>query len=274
VTRSRAGATGAWAGSSRFGPWALVTGASSGLGERFALALASRQLNLVLVARREDRLAALADSLRRDHPAIDIRIVAQDLARPDAVERVIEATSDLSVGLLVCNAGAALTGDFLSHSRAEVLANFDLNSRTNVALCHHFGGEMTALGRGGIIVVSSIVGFTGVAGWATYAAAKAGSVALALALAQELAPRNVAVQALCPGHVSTEFHRHARIRALWPMTPTRVVDVSLAALGRRRLVVPGLFNKFCVFGLRLLPKALGARVYGWVLSGLRRRESE
>lgn len=260
-------------GSSRFGPWALVTGASSGIGECFALALAKRQLNLVLVARREERLEALADLLRREHPGIEIRIVPLDLARHDAVEQVSGATAGLPIGLLVCNAGAALTGDFLALPRAEVLANFDLNSRTNVALCHHFGAEMAARRKGGIIVVSSIVGFTGVAGWATYAAAKAGGVALALALAQELAPRGVAVQALCPGHVRTEFHHRARIGALWPMAPARVVEDSLAALGRRRLVVPGLFNKFCVFGLRLLPKSMGARVYGWVLGGLRRREA-
>jgi uncharacterized protein len=258
----------------RYGPWALVTGASAGLGECFAVQLASQGLNVVLVARREDRLAALSERIERTFPEVSTRIVAVDLAAPDALARLIARTHDLEIGLLICNAGAANTGTFLSLPLDHVLANFDLNARSTLQLCHHFGTAMVSRSRGGIIVVSSIVGFAGLAGWASYAAAKASGVTLALALAEEWAARGVAVQGLCPGHVRTEFHDHARIRALWPMQPRQVVNASLSALGRRRLLVPGGFNKFCVFGLRLLPRALGARVYGWVLRGLRQGRGE
>lgn len=259
------------AAKTRSGGWALVTGASSGLGEAFALALAAAGSNVVLVARRIERLESLAARIRRDHAGVDTRIVAADLSDAEAIESLIAATDDVAIDLLVCNAGAASTGDFLALPRGALLRNFDLNARVNLALCHHFGDRMVTAGGGGIIVVSSIVGFTGVAGWTAYAAAKSGGIALALGLADELAGRGVHVQALCPGHVRTEFHEQAGIRALWPMEPARVVRTSLGALGRRRLVIPGLFNKFCVFGLRFLPHAWGARLYGGVLHGLRGR---
>ncbi|MEO8670380.1 MAG: SDR family NAD(P)-dependent oxidoreductase [Tahibacter sp.] len=253
----------------RYGPWALVTGASAGLGECYALGLAAQGLNVVLVARRAERLAALAQRIAREHPGVATLVVAADLTRADACETVIAATRSLEIGLLICNAGAARTGSFFAMSSAELLSNFDLNARCTVQLCHFFGAAMVSRRRGGIIVVSSIVGFTGVAGWAAYAAAKASGVSLALGLADECAKHRVAIQVLCPGHIRTEFHEHANIRALWPMRPGPVSRASLAALGRRRVVVPGWFNKFCVFGLRLLPRAFGARVYGWVLGGLR-----
>lgn len=269
MTQPRVHRAGPLRDAAQYGPWVLVTGASAGLGESFVLALAAQGLNVVLVARRTERLAALSQRIARDYPGVSTRAVAVDLACDTAFDTLIAATEDLAIGLLVCNAGAALTGPFLARPLAQLLANFDLNARSAVQLCRHYGAAMAARRRGGIIVVSSIVGFTGVAGWATYAAAKASSIAFALALAEELASSHIAVQALCPGHIRTEFHQHARIRALWPMQPHAVSRASLVGLGRRRLLVPGWFNKFCVFGLRLLPRALGARAYGWVLGGLR-----
>ncbi len=262
TTPARAGSAGR--------PWALVTGASAGLGESFARELARRGFNLVLVARRGDRLAVLETELVREFPDLATRAVALDLSTSGAVARLSASVDDIEIDRLVCNAGAAMTAPLLAQPGAALMANFDLNARVVLELCRGFGAAMVERGRGGIIVVSSIVGFTAVPGWALYSASKAFAATLALALAEELRATGVMVQALCPGHIRTEFHARAGIRALWPMRPDEVARQSLAMLGRRQVFVPGLFNRFCVFGLRLLPRRLGARVYGWVLAGLRR----
>src|SRR6516165_1434701 len=122
----------------RFGPWAVVTGASSGIGEAFAQRLAGIGMNLVLVARREDRLRKLADNLQGAH-SVNVRIVPADLSRHDFLPPIEQATADLEVGLLVNNAGIATTGKFLDNDLPEELALLHINNRATLILAHHFG---------------------------------------------------------------------------------------------------------------------------------------
>jgi short-subunit dehydrogenase len=122
----------------RFGQWALVTGASSGMGEAFARRLAAIGLNLVLVARREDRLRKLADDLQRQH-SVDARVVVADLSRDDFMPLIEQATEDLQVGLVVNNAGSATAGRFLDNDLDSELALLHLNNRAPLILAHHFG---------------------------------------------------------------------------------------------------------------------------------------
>src|SRR5262249_32002855 len=145
----------------RFGPWALVTGASSGIGEAFARRLAESGVNLVLVARREDRLRKLADDLRSQH-SVSTRVVPVDLSRDDFLPAIEQATADVQVGLLVNNAGIATTGNFLDHDLGSELALLHVNSRAPLILTHHFGRSMRQRGRGGIIFVASTLAFAGV----------------------------------------------------------------------------------------------------------------
>jgi uncharacterized protein len=253
----------------RFGPWALVTGASSGIGEAFAQRLAEMGLNLVLVARREDRLRKLAEELQSRH-AVSVRVVAADLSSDDFLALIERATQDVQVGLLVNNAGVATAGTFLDNALEAELALLHLNTRAPLILAHHFGRSMRQLGRGGMIFVASTVAFAAVPAWSNYAASKAYDLALAEGLAKELSTGGISVLALCPGPTRTE---------LWPtgatprflMQPSAVVDVALKQLGRKATVVPGWINSIITFSTRLLPRSWNAAIFGRVISGMLKR---
>ena len=150
----------------RYGPWALVTGASSGIGQGFARQLAARGVHLVLVARRAERLESLGAELSAAH-GIKTRSVPLDLTREDFLPELLSATEDLEVGLIVCSAGFALTGDFLDHELDRELALLHVNCRAPMLLCHAYGRTMRDRKRGGIILLSSIAGFGATPRWTT-----------------------------------------------------------------------------------------------------------
>jgi short-subunit dehydrogenase len=247
----------------RFGPWAVVTGASSGIGEVFARRLAETGLNLVLVARREDRLRKLADELQGRH-SISVRVVAADLSRADFLPLIERATADVQVGLLVNNAGIAMTGRFLDNDLASELATLHVNNCAPLALAHHFGRAMRARGRGGMIFVASTVAFAGVPLWSNYAASKAHDLVFAEGLAREVRGDGISVLALCPGLTRTELLPPGA-RPLFPMRPEAVVDVALKKLGTRTTVVAGWLNRIVVFSTRLLPRSWSAGIFGRVI---------
>jgi short-subunit dehydrogenase len=247
----------------RFGPWAVVTGASSGIGEAFARQLAERGLNLVLVARREDRLRKLADELQGRH-SISVRVVAADLSRDDFWPPIERATADVPIGLLVNNAGVATAGRFLDNDLASELATVHINNRAPLILAHHFGRAMRARGRGGMIFVASTVAFAGVPLWSNYAASKAHDLVFAEGLARELRGDGISVLALCPGLTRTELLPPGA-RPLFPMRPGAVADVALRKLGRRTVAVAGRLNRLIVFSTRLLPRSWNAGIFGRVV---------
>ena len=198
--------------SARYGPWAVVTGASSGIGREIALGLAEAGLNLVLVARRRDVLEQLASDIGV-HREGEIRVVAADLASESALETVEAATRDLDVGLLVAAAGFGSSGLFLDSSLEEELEMLDVNCRAPLRMALHFGRRFSLRGRGGIILMSSIVGFQGTPNAANYAATKAYVQTLAEALNVELAPLGVDVVASAPGPTDSGFAARASTSA-------------------------------------------------------------
>ena len=250
----------------RYGPWALVTGASAGIGEAFARRLAERGMNLVLVARREDKLRELANELHNRH-GITARVVAADLSRVDFLPLISRATDDVQVGLLVNNAGVATIGNFLDNDLEAELTLLHINDRAPLMLAHHFGRSMRQLGRGGMIFVASTVAFSAVPTWSNYAASKAYDLALAEGVAKELSKDGISVLALCPGPTRTE---------LWPpgarlslaMEPGAVVDIALKKLGRRTTVVTGWLNVITTFATRLQPRSWNAAIFGRVVRGM------
>jgi short-subunit dehydrogenase len=247
----------------RFGPWALVTGASSGIGEAFARRLAEIGMNLLLAARREDRLRQLAEELQGRF-SISTRIVPVDLAQADFLPVVEQTTADLQVGLLVNNAGIATSGQFLDNDIASELALLHVNNRAPLILAHHFGRSMRQRRQGGMIFVSSTVAFAGVPSWSNYAASKAYDLVLAEGLARELSQDGIAVLALCPGPTRTDFWpQGAKLSS--PMPPQAVVEVALKKLGRRTTVVAGWLNSMMAFSTRLVPRAWNTRIFGWVV---------
>jgi short-subunit dehydrogenase len=256
----------------KYGPWALVTGASSGIGVEFANRLAANGMNVVLVARREDRLRALATELETEY-SIETKVVATDLSRDDFLEPLRDATADLEIGLLVNNAGFATSGHLLDNDLDAELAMLHVNSRAPLVLSHHFGRRMRKQGKGGIIFVSSIVAHSGTPGWSNYAATKAFDLTLSDGIARELKGDGVSVIAVSPGATQTEFWQVTGGKPLLPLTPQHVVQSALRGLGRRSTTVPGVLNKLIVLSTRFAPRWLNAIIFGHVVGLMRKGPS-
>ena len=247
--------------------WALVTGASAGIGAAFAQELARRGHALVLVARRRERLDALAASLRESHGTQTL-VVELDLARPDSVAELHRRTeaAGVFVELLVANAGYGVTGHYLQQPW-EQHRDFLQVLVTGVAeLCHRYLPAMQARGRGQILNVASLAGLLpGSAGHTLYAASKAFVIRFSESLALENADRGVRVTALCPGMTYSEFHDVTGARAIVSKLPRwmwmdaeSVVREGLEALERGDVVrVPGRANRVMAFVAKHLPTRLG-----------------
>lgn len=251
----------------RYGPWAVVTGASDGIGRESAVALAEAGLHVVLVARRRDRLEALAGQLTADH-RVQTRVVALDLGTREAVPTLLREVHDLEVGLLVAAAGFGTSGAFIDLPLEDDLAMVDLNCRAVVELAHAFGGRFARQGRGGLVLFSSVVAFQGVPRVATYAATKAFVQTLAEGLRAELAPAGVDVLASAPGPVHTGFAARASMRMGAALTPDVVARATLQALGRRGTTRPGWLSKLLGAALMTLPRAARTRVMGLAMAGM------
>ncbi|MCE7795928.1 SDR family oxidoreductase [Sphingobium sufflavum] len=186
-----------------YGPTALVTGASSGIGRAFAEELAARGVNLILVARRIDRLEVLAERLEDKH-RISVMPLEVDLADPTATARILNATASVDVGLLVSNAGFGSKGPFEADDPAVMTQMLAVNAQATMLLAHGFAPRLKARGRGGIILTSSVEGLIGCPYSAVYSATKAFVNALGEALWGELTPEGIDVLTLCPGATESE----------------------------------------------------------------------
>lgn len=253
----------------RYGPWAVVTGASDGIGRELARRLAEAGLNLVLVARHRGALDQLATDLAARH-GIATRVIGADLAREAAVEAVVTGTDDLDVGLLVAAAGFGTSGRLIDARLEQELEMVDVNCRAVVALSFHFGRRLAGRGRGGLVLMSSLVGFQGVPYAAHYAATKAYVQSLAEALHVELAPLGVDVVASAPGPIHSGFAARAGMRLGLGLTPRDVAQATLDALGRRTTVRPGWLSKFLEGALLPLPRWARVRVMGVMMTGMTR----
>ncbi|HWU21374.1 MAG TPA: SDR family NAD(P)-dependent oxidoreductase [Nocardioides sp.] len=186
----------------RYGPYAVILGGSEGVGASFARQLAEAGFGLVLVARKPDALEATAEQVRA--LGADVRTLSLDLTTPDSVTALIEATADLEVGLLICNAGANSYGHrFLDGELDGFAGVIDLNITTPLALAHHYGRTMRERGRGGIVFVGSLAGYLGAAREGVYGAAKAFGRIFAEALWLELREYDVHVLELVLGVTRT-----------------------------------------------------------------------
>ena len=237
-------------------PTALVTGATSGIGREFARQLAARGDALILVARTETRLREVAADLAAAH-GVAVEVLAADLADRTDVDKVAERAR--SVDTVVNSAGFGLRRRFLDNDVADEEEMFDVLCRAVLVICHSAGRAMKERGRGQIINVSSV------AGWltsGTYSADKSWVTVFSESLAGELAPSGVAVTALCPGFVRTEFHERAEIGtgaipgSAW-LDVRSVVRAGLRDAGRRKVIsVPGPLYKGIVIAARLAPRRL------------------
>jgi short-subunit dehydrogenase len=258
-----------WA--ARYGPWAVVTGSSDGIGRALAVQLAEAGLNLVLVARRADVLMALAKDLQAAH-GIECRVLALDLAQPDQVADLQAQTDDLAVGLLVAAAGFGTSGPFIAADLAAELAMLDVNCRAVLALSHHYGRRFAERGSGGLVLFSSLLAFQGVPRAANYAATKAYIQTFAEGLHQELAPLGVDVLVSAPGPVHSGFADRADMTMGFALTPPVVAKATLRALGRRTTVRPGWLSLVLEWALKPLPRWGRVRMLATIMGGMTRHQ--
>jgi short-subunit dehydrogenase len=256
---------------SAYGSWALITGASDGIGKAFAEQVAALGLNVVLVARRLDRLEALATALRAQH-GIEAIALAADVSSEQGLADIEGATASLDVGLLVAAAGYGTSGPFLAADLARERDMLAVNAYAVLRQCMTFGNRFVARGRGGIILMSSIVGWQGVPRSTHYAATKAYVQSLAEGLRLELRPHGVDVLAAAPGPVESGFATRAGMRMRMTVLPATVAKESLAALGRRGTVIPGGLSKLMTYALASLPRTLRTRVLARVMGNMTKHQ--
>lgn len=240
--------------------WAVVTGASSGIGEALALRLSRRGHPVMLVARRKERLEMVARKL--DGPSL---VVCADLSQAEGVARVVAAARELDVEILVNNAGF---GGFLAFEDQEPQRVSDMlavNISALVELSHALLPQLLVRGRGHILNLASAAAFFRVPGMAVYGASKEFVLSFSLALDAELRQRGVSVCAVCPGPVDTEFNEAAGITVqtsrLFTLSAEQVADFCLKSMDKRRAVaVPHPLFKLSAAASRLIPRQLGPRI--------------
>ncbi|MEO7100140.1 MAG: SDR family oxidoreductase [Luteolibacter sp.] len=243
--------------------WVLITGASSGFGEEFARQYAELGHSLVLVARRLDRLEALAETLRKQFP-IHVVVEQVDLSDIAAVIQLHQRLreQDIEVDILINNAGHGLQGPFLDSPLDGAMAMVQLDIASLTAITHIFAQGMRKRGRGKILLVASMLAYQGVENFAVYSAAKAYVLRLGEALHREFKRDGITVTALCPGMTDTGFATAAQQKItpalkLLMMQPAPVVRAGIQALQAGRMsVVPGWTNKMSVITMWATPRWL------------------
>lgn len=247
----------------KYGPWALVAGASMGIGEAFSRQLAARGLNLVLTARRPAPLEALAGELRGQ--GAEVRVVPLDLGSEELLEELRAEIAGLEIGLLVYNAAYSHIGEFFASDLSTKLQIVDVNCRGPLMLVSELAPPMMERKRGGIILMSSASGFQGQAMISTYAATKAFNTVLGEGLWEELRHHGVDVLSFIAGATRTpNFERETPVEkqaGSFPMLPEAVAKEALATLGKRPTGIAGPVNKVaCFLFCRLLPRRMAVEI--------------
>lgn len=240
---------------------ALITGASSGLGAEFARQLAQRQVDLVLTARRRDRLEALRDELVTAHD-VRVSVIEADLARPGGAEQIYEAVGQLRmpISLLINNAGFGIYGTTTDQTMADIHGMIQVNATSLTTLARLAAADMAARGDGYVLNVASFAAFQPIPRYAVYSATKAYVVALSLAMHHELLRHGVRLSVLVPGFAETEFHKVARhqrtlLMRLMTLQVPHIVSAGLRGVLRGKTVItPGLGYKLIDIGGRYLPR--------------------
>jgi short-subunit dehydrogenase len=248
---------------SKYGPWAIVAGASEGLGAAFAEALAARGLNLILLARRAASLEAVAEGLRAG-AGVEVRAEVCDLARPDLAPTLEALTAGVEVGLGVYNAAFTPVGPLVEQPLEELMCVVDTSVRAPLVFARTLTPAMVARGRGGLVLMSSLAGYQGSPRIAAYAGAKAFNIVFGESLWSELRPHGVDVVVSAAGAVRTPGYAAAASSDAPGTLDARVVaERTLDALGKGPVVSPGATNRIARFVMsRLLPRRTQIAIMG------------
>jgi short-subunit dehydrogenase len=247
--------------------WALITGASAGIGREFARAIAAHGVNCALVARRRERLEDLADELNEVH-GVECLPIPLDLSVEGCVDDLMDALGETPVGILVNNAGFGHNGPFETRDPERLAAMVKLNCQTPVLLTHAILPEMLDRGTGAVIMVSSLAGFIGAPYESVYGATKAFDLSLGEALHVELKPKGIDVITLCPANTATEFfeaegmaEEQIKLATRMSASAEHVVDITLRRLGRCSIASP-LMTSAAVMAGRVIPRSISAKLMG------------
>jgi len=253
----------------KYGPWGLVTGASSGLGAEYSRQLADKGLNIVLVARREDRLKEIAAELESNH-GVQTRVIASDLTADGECDRVARETQDLEIGLLVNNAGYGMFGYYHQLDSNRQVNMTVLNCVVPVLLTNVYLPRMLERGRGGLIFLASTAAYQACGSLGTYGATKAFNLMLGESLWKEYGKQGIDSLAVSPGFTKTEFTEVAKAKDAGMFrvaTADAVVAASLRKLGNGPSFVHGLLNKFLNFTVRISSRRMVIAITHAMLKG-------
>jgi uncharacterized protein len=251
----------------KYGPWAVIAGASTGLGEAYAYSLAKRGLNLILVARRQEPLKNLSDKLEKKYH-IQARTISFDLSNIDNVRLMSIKTADLDIGLVVYNAALSLIGNFMDHPLEEHLKEIDINCKGPLSLIQIFGDRLLKRNKGGIILMSSLSSSQGSPMISNYAATKAWNLILAEGLWYEWKPLGVDIMACAAGATDTPNYRESGAgNKMKGMDPSVVSEKALKDLGKNPVSIPGFGNIMADFLMRhILPRKQAINIMGRTLN--------
>lgn len=251
----------------QYGPCALITGASSGIGKELAEKLASAGFDLILNSRNEKALIAVKQAIQIKYN-VTVEVVPQDLSEEGGCDQLINRIQHKPIGLIVLAAGYGTSGLYRDASLYTEINMLRLNCEAVLILSHYYAQRFSAQKRGGIILLSSIVAFQGVPYAAHYAATKAYIQSLAEGMAEELRPFNVAVLAAAPGPVSSGFADRAHMTMGKTLQPEAIGVPILQALGKKVTVLPGWLTKLLVYSLRTVPRWGKIKIMKQVMSGM------
>src|SRR5882762_3913306 len=245
----------------RFGPWALITGASSGIGREFARQIAASGINIVLVARREALLKEAGVEFSKRF-GVEHRVVVLDVSQEDFIGQLASATDDLDIGLVVSNAGTGNPGEFLKLDRQLHRTTLRISTMAHLDITHHFGAKLAKRHRGGIILAGAMGAEAGVPYMANDGAAKAYVHSLGEALHYEFKPLGVYVTVLAAGFTNTavldKFGLDPKTMPMKPMSVEQCVSEALSSLRRNRSkIVPGRLNRILN---ALVPASLARKI--------------
>lgn len=262
----------------KYGPWVTVTGASSGIGKAFAIKLAKLGFNIHLAGRNIERLNGLKEQIHTDGQS-QVHITVSDLSTEEGISLLIRDSHDLDIGLFIHAAGMESHGTFIDGDIDTELKLLDLNIRSTYRLAHHFSERFVKLGKGGILLVSSLTGHFYSPYFTNYASSKSYILTLGNSLHHELKDRGVDVSVLSPGLTSTPMRDNISKDIDWAKTPLKtdtpefVVQYTLDSFPQKANIVPGASNRISAFiGKRLMPGFFGKQNEQIFRKALRNKE--
>ncbi|MFA3781945.1 SDR family NAD(P)-dependent oxidoreductase [Melioribacteraceae bacterium 4301-Me] len=252
----------------KYNGWVLVTGASSGIGREFAIRFAKEGYDVIILARRLDRLTKLAQEIQAKFN-VKCLIANVDLGEINFLEKLLTTIGEREVAVLVNNAGFGSTGEFIRCDSQREINMLKVNCIAPLILTHHFAKKMAEKKNGLIIFVGSVVGYQPTPLMSTYSATKSFNIFLGNALWWELKKHSVDVLTVNPGGTETEFQRIASSPiGFKPRKPSDVVNTTFNAIGKKFNVVDGLLNKFQTSLTKLIPRRILINLIGFISSWL------